>query len=364
MGRFEYRKAWRPGDPFLRTRIAFLARASTRDGLGHLMRSICVMRAASARVDARLFLVGDCSGSHLVEEAHVPWQFCESDTQAACEIRKFDPHVIVLDMLDLDEQAFTFLKKTGVTVSLSPVFTHLSSVDHLFHRTSHEDPRWRQYVAFPEVHKGLGYTILPNWLRRVSKSQFCEQLHEKRLSVAISMGGSDAPNRTLALIERMGRCVIPMVLWVALGDAYTHSYEKLLKSAAQNRQEIILIKSNDSMWRVLKNTAIMICAGGLTTYEAAYMGIPTINLIQSEEWGFLFTELEESGVCVKIPPGNASLDLAIEKLTCLAGDRELLMKMHTSTKRLVPSGGANQVAKELIQIAACSSRIRRKTKPC
>lgn len=320
------------------------------------MRTISVMRETAMRSEVRLYLVGDHSGAHLVEEAQIPWQYCTSDEAASHAAGMFDARLVVFDMLDFDSQAFEILKSRSVTASLSPVFGLLTSVDHLFHRTTHEDPRWNREGPFPEIHKGLGYTVLPDWLRRISKSQYCEHLREKRLSVAISMGGSDAPNRTLRLIERVGRCPIPMVLWVALGDAYTHSYESLLRCAAENRQEIILIKSNDSMWRVLKNAALVICAGGLTTYEAAYMGIPTINLIQNDAWSFLFTELEEAGVCVKISPGETSVDLAVEQLTVLAESRERLYQMHESTKRLVPAGGAARVARDLIRIASRSRK--------
>ena len=51
------------------TPVVFLVRASLRDGLGHLVRSLCVLRALATRVPVHLFVLGDSSGTHLIDEA-------------------------------------------------------------------------------------------------------------------------------------------------------------------------------------------------------------------------------------------------------------------------------------------------------
>jgi spore coat polysaccharide biosynthesis predicted glycosyltransferase SpsG len=220
----------------------------------------------------------------------------------------------------------------------------------LFHRTQKEPPHWSEQSRFPQIHKGLEFAILPPWLKRISIEHYQEQLAEDRFAVAISMGGTDAPNRTLQLLKLLGQTRSQLVLYVALGDAYTHSYQDLLVCASENRQEVILLKSNESMWRVLKNVSLVLCAGGLTTYEAAYIGLPTINILQQSEWAYLFEELVQAGACQTIVPVPNHLELAVDRVMKLAHNHPALTQMHLATKELIPEGGSRRIANILSTI--------------
>ncbi len=332
------------------TEIVFLVRASVGDGLGHLVRSLCVVREMVFRARVRLIVLGDLSGEHLIRDTNISWIHCSTDTQAAGIVLETKPKVVVFDMLNFDEREFERICNCSLTVSLSPVFSHMAKVQHLFHRTVYEHPSWSGSPIFPKIHKGLRYAILPSWLKRLGSPQYVEQVGESKLSVGISMGGADAPNRTLALLKRLGQSSTRFVVWVALGDAYVHSYSELLECADQNRQEIIFIKSNDSMWRVLRNSSLIVCAGGMTTYESAFIGIPTINVMQETGWSFLFHELDEHGACVTIAPASDSLDQAVKLILEFEQNRGKLLTMHRSSKGLIPKNGAARVATELTSI--------------
>jgi len=332
--------------------IVFVVRASVRDGLGHLVRSLGVLRELALLHPVKLLLLGDRSGSHLIDDAQIPWDHCTSDQSAARKLRRSGSGLVVFDTLRFDEAAFSSIPSGVTTVSLSPVFDQMHRIAHLFHRTAVESPQWRAFSAFPKVHKGLRYAVLPPWLKRVSQRHYREQLQEERLAVAISMGGTDAPNRTLALLKLFGESRSRLVLYVALGDAYTHSYEELLACAAQNRQEIILLKSNESMWRVLQSVSLVICAGGLTTYEAAFMGLPAINILQDARWSWLFAELSEAGACMTLPPEKDCLQKAVRRVSAMDRDRSRLLAMHMASRNLIPKNGSLRIARKLAQIAA------------
>lgn len=328
--------------------LAFVVRASVQDGLGHLVRSLCVLRELAELAAVHLVVVGDSSGAHLIEQARIPWTRCASDDEAARCALGMRPRVVVFDLLSFQAQAFDALAARAVTVSLSPEFSQMTKVDHLFHRTSREHPAWATHPDFPTVHKGLHYTVLPSWLKRIRTEHYREHLAEQRLAIAISMGGTDAPNVTLALLRLFGQCPLDLVIWVALGDAYRHSYSELLDCASANRREIILLKSNESMWRVLRNASLVICAGGLTTYEAAYIGMPSINLVRQHEWMYLFEELSSQGVCHTILPTADRLERAVSMVAQYEGDRDRLMQVHLATRGVIPEGGARRIAGQLL----------------
>lgn len=341
--------------------IVFIVRSSLRDGLGHLVRSLAVLLELRPLHPVRLLLLGDGSGRHLNESENVEFITCSSDRDAAEAAVEMGALMVVFDTLHFEEEAFSSLPIDVPTVSLSPIFTRMADVDHLFHRTCKGDPSWPGEGTFPEVHRGLHYAVLPRWLKRTSTSTYREHLCEDKLGVAISMGGTDAPNRTLSLLKLFGQCHAPLVLFVALGDAYTHSYAELLEVAEANRQEVIFLKSNESMWRVLKTAvSLIVCAGGLTTYEAAFVGLPTINILKTASWAYLFEELAESGACRVLPPGKASLAAAVEMVEGLATKRrDDLAAMHMATKGLIPEGGASRIATKMYSILSLhASRSR------
>jgi spore coat polysaccharide biosynthesis predicted glycosyltransferase SpsG len=296
-----------------------------------------------------LFLLGDLSGHHLVDNAQIEWTDCQSDVKCAEMVLIFRPNVIVFDTLNYNKDLFCEIAKNATTVSLSPIFSCLNRVDYLFHRTVYEDPVWSESETFPTIYKGLEYSILPVWLRRITTKRYREYLNESKLSIAISMGGTDVTNRTLALLKKLSRHHQQLVIWVALGDAYTHSYEELLRCANENRQEIILLKSNESMWRVLKNTSLVICSGGLTTYESAYVGIPSINILQNTEWAYLFDELVDKDVAYVLNPSENVIEKASDLVFELVGDRDRLVNMHKLSKHLIASGGAQRIAKKILK---------------
>lgn len=330
--------------------LVFVVRASVRDGLGHLVRSLCVLRELVQRAPVHLLLAGDASGSHLIDESNIPWTLCLSDDLAAGEVLRRRARVVVFDTLTFEDSAFDRLPKCTIKVSLSPVFSQMGKMQHLFHRTVYEDPAWANEPTFPKIHKGLCYAVLPSWLKRVTLCHYREHVQEERLAVAVSMGGTDAPNRTLALLKLFGQCPARLVLFVALGDAYTHSYEELLATAAQNRQEIILLKSNESMWRVVRTVSLLVCAGGLTTYEAAFIGLPAINILQHEAWAFLFEELAGAGACITLPPQPDSLKSAVQMVADFASNRNALTKMHLASKGLLREGGGRRIAAKLMAL--------------
>ena len=325
----------------------FIARASVRDGLGHLIRTLCVLRELRRHAPVQLLLLGDGSGRHLIDAERLPWTQCASDAHAARAALGRRAKLVVFDTLEFDRRAFDRIANAAATVSLSPKFTQLARVGHIFHRTSVGDPAWDSQPTFPRLHKGLRYTVLPAWLKRVPSRHYREQLREERLAIAISMGGADAPNRTLSLLELFGKVAPKLVIWGALGDAYAHAFEDLLRCAARNRQEIIFLKSNDSMWRVLKNASLVLCAGGLTTYEAAFIGLPAINVVHQPGWTFLFEELEARGACITLRPGAHSLRRAVDLIASLERDRKRLLSIHLATRNLIPAGGAARIARKL-----------------
>jgi spore coat polysaccharide biosynthesis predicted glycosyltransferase SpsG len=331
-------------------RIAIVARGSATDGLGHHMRARALAEAfQSLGIAPRVYLLGGESGPALFRHTTLDHIACADDQAAAAGIAEYRPTVVVFDTLRLSAPAFRTIRQTGCrTVSLSPVFDQLAGVDCLFHRTIHEDPAWAATAPFPTVIKGLDYTIVSERCRRIPRRLYRAHLAQSPLSLAISMGGADAPNRTLDILNALKDAACSLLIWVALGEAYTHSYEALVKAVGGTKHEVILVKSNESMWRVLQSACLVICSAGMTTYEAACVGLPTINLPLHPDRNYLIRELEERGACrvyTGDPAGYARMRQQVEHWEA---HRDEMLAMHDTATRLVRPDGARRVARAIL----------------
>jgi spore coat polysaccharide biosynthesis predicted glycosyltransferase SpsG len=336
--------------PILRVLVA--CRGSTRDGLGHVMRSRTVARQLALRSCVRMVVVGDgyveclLAGRDLHYEVHAD----EREILAACE--RFQPQVVVLDMLSIPPVVLAALRQRAMLVSLSPVFSGLSAMDMVFHRTVHLGADWHFDDAVPpELRCGLEYAVVRENCVRIPEEIYCRTLEQDPLSIVISMGGTDAGNKTLQALEAIAQVRSRLLIWALLGEGYAHSYQPLVECVQQNqRHEIILAKTSDSMWRVMQSCALAVLAGGTITYEAAYAGLPSINVFEDASHLYLVRELVERGIGISAGyPLPDAFDVAAANIAHLDRSRGELLAMHKSSHSAIDGQGCTRIADELTQ---------------
>ena len=246
-------------------RVLFVARGSVKDGLGHVMRSRTVAMEMGKQVSARFIVLGDEFVDALLVGRGLRHEIVRDEEEVLSRAAEFAPHVVVLDMLRFDRDRLLRLKERSMVASLSPVFDQLGLVDVLYHRSSVRDPRWNFGPDGPHVECGLQYTVVRSNCRVIPEDVYRRNLAEHPLSVAISMGGADAGNKTLEVLEALRAVPAPLLIWVLLGEGYAHSYNALVERVKRDaRHEVILAKTADSMWRVMQTCSGMSSACSLS----------------------------------------------------------------------------------------------------
>jgi len=332
--------------------VSIVCRGSLHEGLGHVMRSASVATAlADAGAVVHIVLIGDESAGHVLTDLEIAHERVASDDDAAALVEVQDPAVVVFDTVWIDAGAFERMRAGRRTASTSPIFDHLRDVDASFSRASHEpDPILRMR---PDDHRrGLEYTVVGMHARSIDPSTYVDSLHRDPLGVGVSMGGADAANRTLAVLREILETEQRLLIWIMLGEGYAHSYEELVATVRRDhRHEVILARTTQSMWTVLERCSLVILAGGITTFEAAQAGMPSINLLGSEGERRLLQDLEDAGAIVSIG-SDASWGLRLrEELGVLARERDRLLLMHRRSRELIDGGGPTRVAACLVALA-------------
>ena len=331
-----------------RLKVLFICRGSAHDGLGHVIRSRIVADAMCEVALVKLVVIGDAYVSNLLADRGLEYTIVENSDQAVCLCREFMPDVVIFDLTYMDETEFDTIRQSSMTVSLSSIFNCFSGVDVVFHRTSILGEDWPIGGTKPLIRSGLEYTVIGKHCQRISDEVYQRSLEIEPLSIAISMGGTDAANKTLQVINKIKYVPEKLILWVLLGEGYSHSYHRLVNCMRGSKHEIILAKTYDSMWRILNTCSMVILAGGITTYEAAYAGLPSINTLEKDTQYFLIQELVERGVCLCAGHTFAESLKALKNIIShLYRNRHELSEMHLKSNALIDGIGVQRIIDEI-----------------
>ncbi len=345
-------------------KVLFLCKASTETGLGHLIRS----RSLAIKFHQNLRHVGEVKFigigtrkiiGRLLGQSTFETDIVDNEQQIQLE-KLYD--IIFFDMLTIEEKAVNYLKQYGkFLVSISPIFNCMKEMDLLFHRSKHIN--LSEGNVPKKILASLKYAVIQENCSRISTARYEENLENQNFPIAISMGGGDAANKTLTLLKSLKNCKIPATFWVMLGEGYQYSYDSLINEIGKDSQhEIILAKTNKSMWEILKNCVFAILPGGITTYEAAYAGLPTINFSENPGKEFIIRELLEEQVCLLAGDlTSENLNNLNDQLKTLYNDRVELMKMHLNSKKVLDGKGADRIFEFCQQMVNENALVEKKS---
>jgi len=333
-----------------RSKVLFICRGSVGDGMGHFFLSRSVAAAMKDFAHVRMVVIGDEYVENLLVGEQIDYTIIADDRQIGGIFHSFAPEIVIFDLTYFDEGSFRTVSKSNLTISLSPIFNLFSEVDLVFHRTSIRDKSWSSCGEKPVIKAGLKYAIVSEHCSKIDEDAYWQNLKHERLAIAISMGGTDAANKALQVLDTVKAVQGKLLIWVLLGEGYSHSYQNLVDCMRDSRHEIILAKTNESMWRILSTCSLAVLAGGTTTYESAYAGLPSINTLESEDRYFLIQELVEKGVCLC---AGHTFEESIKALNPLIShlnqNRHELYSMLLKSKDLIDNQGAKRIIDETLK---------------
>jgi spore coat polysaccharide biosynthesis predicted glycosyltransferase SpsG len=329
-------------------KIAIYCTGGTKLGYGHLQRSKVFARSAPNGINVLVVPVIDDSDAHYFSDMRHISRVCNTDDQALAEIAGFNPEIVVFDTVECSDRLFDAVSKGRRTISISPVFSHMSRVNYLFTRNKNTPPL-DNVVAY----RGLEYAIFNDTCQVISDEVYYHNLGKPFLTVGIAMGGGDAPNRTLDVLRSVCQLEVPCSFWILIGEGYRHSYHDLVSSITrESSHELILAKTNRSMWQVLANCTVAVLAGGITTLEAVYAGLPTLNLFSSPgQLAATGTELFDTGAAETVGSfGTESLTKLRERIAYYNSNRSQLLLMRERTKGKIDKLGARRIMDRIAEL--------------
>jgi spore coat polysaccharide biosynthesis predicted glycosyltransferase SpsG len=329
-------------------KLYFICQASNEIGYGHLTRTCnFINKIKDRREVASIDLCVISESDNLDIEKRYNLQPVYFNSEDDIIVEKFD--LIFLDCVTLGVRFLELLKShSRAMISLSPVFNNYDYVDYLFTRSTYKDTTYTNKVP-ANIRSGAEFTLLGNELTKTTAGRYEENLMRKVFSIGICMGATDPLNMTKLILKVISEWKQPCLIWVAVGDGYKHDVGEL-KSIAINdsNHELVIVSTNDSFWPVFQNSSVLILQGGVTTYEAAYCGIPSINIPRSVDHMELTSDLLCRELTWVLDFNKNNYDDLLGLLNKIYLNKSMLMDMHFRLKHLIDDQGPQRVMDDLL----------------
>ena len=347
-------------------RAVIRADGSKELGMGHIMRSIGLAQGFRKKGIETLFLTKDVSSAPIrtindygfeakKEPADLPLQ--EDLTLIKQVAGEFNADLIVTDLcnaeiLEQKEKYEKYLKGLGK----SPFF--LITIDDLntslrFNSDIVVNPNYGipedDYVSQPEDTElllGPKYFIFRDEFIEAAKKQ--RKIKETAKNILVSVGGSDQ----LSVNEKVAEALVSLevedlhVKFILGIDS--DSKGRLESILASFKGEVNLIEDCSNMAEQMLWADLAITGGGLTKYETAVTGTPSIILSQARHQHDLMRKFKEEKTCRYLGLGkDVSFKDISNNLADVIGDVRLREAMSSNGKEIVDGNGKNRILREI-----------------
>lgn len=308
----------------------------SKTGLGHLIRSLALSRALAAKGAECVFLVEENIARTLIEldaKAEVisrwpekadfilydmPW--IEGEWLDAARARYPDARMVGLDFFDYARQ----------------------SMDLVINLYDHGPKEQKKQNARTRFLTGPQYAIIRDEFKPFRKNTIdVRDTIEKAL---VTFGSADPQRFSLAILDAFD--ALPQAaISVVCGIRFDHAgmlRDELLKRGNRFR----FLQAPVDMPSLMAEADLVVCGGGTTMLEAAFLGAPAVVLGQTERECAFAKDMCQRGTCVfSLQPGNLSKML---EATICNGYRR---KMAIAGRETVKDEGIDRIVAEIIRQA-------------
>ncbi|MDX2212946.1 MAG: UDP-2,4-diacetamido-2,4,6-trideoxy-beta-L-altropyranose hydrolase [Oculatellaceae cyanobacterium bins.114] len=166
--------------------------------------------------------------------------------------------------------------------------------------------------------------------------------------ILITMGGADPDNVTLKILQAIQHINCKLEVIVVIGGSNPHR-ESLQQVIQSSRHSVHLKQNVTNMPELMAWADVAIAAGGTTSWELAFMGLPTLMLILAENQRAIAEKLGELGVVVNLRwHQDVTTEAIATTLTELLSNPAKCRDMTQRSQSLVDGKGVERVLECLV----------------
>jgi len=361
-------------------KVAIRVDASVSLGSGHVMRSLTLAKELENRGSTTIFVCRDqagclaelissqgfetrlfpvtgslseenqrpCSSGHPRDlSVEYPWKADADWTQELLGSDKLD--WLIVDHYSLDAR---WESAVGITCNKLMVIDDLANRPHqcdlLLDQNYYKDLENRYQGLVPDTCRlllGPTYALLREEFKQIPKRR--RDFNEPVSTILVFFGGGDCSNQTLlALRALLDSPLADAEIHVVFGSAYR--FKDDLRAFCRGHARIICHEQISNMAQLLDKADLAIGAGGSTTWERCFLGLPTLTVITAANQAQTSIDVAELGA-IELLGDDSKMTVEAYKagIMSIIQDKKRLGQMSLIGSGLVESG-ASRVADLLV----------------
>ena len=315
-------------------RLLFRADASTQIGCGHVMRCLAlaqawqdeggnatfVMAAESPSLEARL----RSEGFEVIPLAAKPGS-AEDAAKTVDVARKGEASWVVLDGYHFGDDYQKCIKDAHLRLLVIDDNGHARhySADILLNHNIHaHEEMYGHREPYSRLLLGTRYALLKREFLRWQGWQ--RKTPEVARKVLVTLGGSDPDNRTLKVINALGKVNVEGLEAIAVAGPCNPYVDALQQAVRNSGISLRLVSHAEDMPALMAWADMAVAAGGSTCLELAWFGLPMALIALAEN---------QRPVTRGFAAAGAALNLGWHEDICPNEIARLLTKLATSVKQ-------------------------------
>lgn len=334
-------------------RILFRVDASSKIGLGHIMRCLALSQSLAARQHQCHFLLNQsaadfCSSrTDWVGQVHIlpqPLDINAEFDHMRRLIRRYRIDIIVLDGYHFNRQYRQQLAKLGCFVVCYDDTNSLPDLHCQMVINGASNAGSLGYLS-----STTGPILCLGEKYRVLRSEFTGQTQvpfAQRDSLTIVMGGSDVANLTTPIVRQLDELKFSGKVRILTGAAYPH-HQALANEIQRCSLQIDHLANCQQVANVFSQSRLVISAAGGSQFELQACGAPSILLIVADNQVNATKQAAQQGWCEVIDMRSAGLDTIGTSFTRLWNDPQKLSEMSSHAYQTGDTQGAKRIVNQL-----------------
>ncbi|MGF2033929.1 MAG: UDP-2,4-diacetamido-2,4,6-trideoxy-beta-L-altropyranose hydrolase [Nostoc sp. CmiVER01] len=273
-------------------KLLIRADASTQIGTGHVMRCLALAQAWQDAGGGVIFVMATEAPdlktrlkSGGMEVIYLPIEIgsAEDAEETAKLARQFDANWVVVDGYQFGAKYQEIIKEFELKLLFIDDYGHAKQyyADIVLNQNIHpEEELYRNRQPYTQLLLGTNYSLLRREFWQWRGWQRSLPLIAKKLLV--TLGGADPDNVTLKVIQGLQKVEVEELEAVVVVGGSNPHYDRLLVVSQESKFPIHLKRNVKNMPELMAWADVAIAAGGSTSWELAFMGLPSIVLILAD----------------------------------------------------------------------------------
>ena len=314
-------------------RIAFRTEGNHQRGLGDIWGSIALADEFTRLSDEPLFILpADEEAVTAIRERGYRLRTIDSLGEEQDALRDFRPDVVIVNKLDNSPEHIASLR--GLT-------DFIVTIDDAGEGAGHADLNINVLYHLPGAISDLKYVALRNEFQKLNGRH--KTVRPEVQEFLITQGGGDTGGFTPMIIQALERMACRPHFTVVIGPAFRHHAE-LASAVRASTLDLTLIYNARNMSELMWDADLAITAGGLTMFELACIGIPSMVICGEPLEVETAARLDKAGVVANFGFGGDVRETQLaETVDALAMNLEERRRMSVRGKELVDGRGCQRI---------------------